>query len=87
VELLSSKVLLYSFILVALKARDMVKESAATVIDIFSIKPIDEATIYACAKESKGKIITVEDHYKEGGIFGITIVYNCLCRCGVCSNG
>lgn len=55
---------------VAMKAQAMLKDSGITVIDVFSIKPLDEATIYACAKETGGKILTVEDHYKEGGIHG-----------------
>jgi transketolase len=53
----------------ALKAQEQLKD--VIVIDVFSIKPIDEATIYACAKECGGKVLTVEDHYREGGIFGI----------------
>lgn len=38
------------------------------IIDPFTIKPIDGATIIASAKQTGGKIITVEDHYAEGGI-------------------
>jgi transketolase C-terminal domain/subunit len=54
------------------------------VIDIFSIKPVDEATIYACAKKSGGKILTVEDHFIEGGIRGISyliIKHRCCMQC------
>jgi len=40
---------------------------AARVIDLYSIKPLDEATIRKAASETKA-IITVEDHYPEGGI-------------------
>lgn len=36
------------------------------VIDPFTIKPLDVATIIKNAKECGGKIITVEDHYAEG---------------------
>lgn len=36
-------------------------------IDPFTIKPLDAATIVASAKATGGQIITVEDHYKEGG--------------------
>jgi len=36
------------------------------VIDPFTIKPLDAATIIKNAKECGGKIITVEDHYAEG---------------------
>ncbi|XP_077464521.1 transketolase-like protein 2 [Stigmatopora argus] len=38
------------------------------VIDPFTIKPLDVDTILACAKATGGQIITVEDHYKEGGL-------------------
>lgn len=38
------------------------------VIDAYSIKPIDEVTLKRCASETNGKIITVEDHYFEGGL-------------------
>ena len=37
------------------------------VIDAYSIKPIDEATLKKASKETKA-IITVEDHYPEGGL-------------------
>ena len=37
------------------------------VIDVYSIKPIDEDTLTKAAVET-GKIITVEDHYLEGGL-------------------
>ncbi|KAM9343763.1 transketolase-like protein 2 [Pholidichthys leucotaenia] len=38
------------------------------VIDPFTIKPLDASTILASAKATKGQIITVEDHYREGGL-------------------
>ncbi|XP_008576639.1 PREDICTED: transketolase-like protein 1 [Galeopterus variegatus] len=38
------------------------------VIDLFTIKPLDVATIIFNAKATGGQIITVEDHYPEGGI-------------------
>lgn len=40
----------------------------ARVIDPFTIKPLDKDTIIANAKAVGGKIITVEDHYPEGGL-------------------
>lgn len=40
------------------------------VIDPFTIKPLDADTILASARATKGLIITVEDHYKEGGSTG-----------------
>ncbi|CAH6787004.1 Tktl2 [Phodopus roborovskii] len=38
------------------------------VIDPFTIKPLDATTIICSAKATGGQIITVEDHYLEGGI-------------------
>jgi transketolase len=38
------------------------------VMDPFTIKPIDKEGIIANAKECGGKIVTVEDHYPEGGL-------------------
>lgn len=35
-------------------------------IDPFTIKPLDAATIVSSARATGGRIITVEDHYKEG---------------------
>lgn len=54
----------------AMKAQAELKDETITVIDLFSIKPLDAETIYNTAKETNGKILTVEDHYKEGGIYG-----------------
>lgn len=38
------------------------------VIDLYSVKPLDSATIITLANLSNNIIITVEDHYLEGGI-------------------
>ncbi|KAG9353184.1 hypothetical protein JZ751_017760 [Albula glossodonta] len=38
------------------------------VVDPFTIKPLDAATIVSCARATGGRVITVEDHYKEGGL-------------------
>src|SRR5207245_943333 len=53
----------------ALKAaRILEKESiTARVIDAYSIKPIDAVTIRQAAEDT-GAVITVEDHYPEGGL-------------------
>jgi transketolase len=53
----------------ALKAADGLEEDgiAARVIDAYSIKPIDADTLQA-ASEATGKLVTVEDHYPEGGL-------------------
>ncbi len=37
------------------------------VIDLYSIKPVDEKTLRLCAKETK-QFIVVEDHVAEGGV-------------------
>jgi transketolase len=39
----------------------------ARVIDLYSIKPIDAATLAAAARET-GRIVTAEDHRPEGGL-------------------
>jgi transketolase len=36
------------------------------ILDPFTIKPLDAATIIKNARECGGRIITVEDHYPEG---------------------
>ncbi|MFH1207842.1 MAG: transketolase [Patescibacteria group bacterium] len=53
----------------ALKAHDELKKQGVSirVIDLYSIKPIDVATLQKAAKETKA-IITVEDHYPQGGL-------------------
>lgn len=37
------------------------------VVDLYSVKPIDQETLIKAARETKA-IITVEDHYPEGGL-------------------
>lgn len=39
-----------------------------SVIDLYSIKPLDSSQVISVAKSSNNTIITVEDHYPEGGI-------------------
>ena len=53
----------------ALKAADSLAEEgiSARVIDLYSVKPIDTATLRA-AGEATGAIVTVEDHWPEGGL-------------------
>jgi len=53
----------------ALKAARLLERDgiAARVIDAYSIKPLDAATIRRAAEET-GAVITVEDHYPEGGL-------------------
>jgi transketolase len=40
---------------------------AARVVDLYSVKPIDAATLREAAAQT-GRIITVEDHFPEGGL-------------------
>lgn len=53
----------------ALKAKDILEEKGINirVVDIHTIKPIDEETIIRCAKETK-KLISIEDHNVIGGL-------------------
>jgi transketolase len=53
----------------ALKAADQLSEHgiAARVIDLYSVKPVDEGTLRQAAVAT-GAIITVEDHWPEGGL-------------------
>jgi transketolase len=41
---------------------------AARVIDCYSIKPIDTATLTAAAQATSGRIVIAEDHHPEGGL-------------------
>ncbi|MEE6505849.1 hypothetical protein FKM82_005675 [Ascaphus truei] len=50
-------------------ADELAKQGIAIrVIDPFTIKPLDAATIVSSGRATGGHIITVEDHYREGGI-------------------
>ncbi|PYV90066.1 MAG: transketolase, partial [Acidobacteria bacterium] len=54
----------------ALKAYEQLlsENIAVRVIDAYSVKPIDEETLLAAVEEAGNKIITVEDHWPEGGL-------------------
>ena len=54
----------------ALKAAKELKNDniSVRVIDLFTVKPIDKDAILLNAKQCDSKIITVEDHYAEGGL-------------------
>ncbi len=41
---------------------------AVRVVDLYSVKPIDAATVEACARECRGRLFVVEDHWPEGGL-------------------
>jgi len=53
----------------ALKAYEILQKEGINIriIDLYSVKPIDENSLKQAAKETKA-IITVEDHFAEGGI-------------------
>jgi len=54
----------------ALKAADQLKGQgiAVRVIDLYCVKPLDGAAIAAQLSVTGGKLITVEDHFEEGGL-------------------
>ncbi|KAI1892171.1 hypothetical protein AGOR_G00130520 [Albula goreensis] len=54
----------------ALAAADQLAREGVNirVIDPFTIKPLDAETILFNARATGGRVITVEDHYKEGGL-------------------
>ena len=54
----------------ALEAHDLLRAQGISirVIDLYSVQPLDTATLVRCARETKGRLITVEDHYVGGGI-------------------
>jgi transketolase len=53
----------------ALKAAEALAEEgiAARVIDLYSVKPIDAEALLSAGRET-GAIVTVEDHFPEGGL-------------------
>ncbi|TKB81734.1 MAG: transketolase [Nitrospira sp.] len=53
-----------------LKAHDQLKTAgiATRVIDLYSVAPIDRATLLDCTTATRGRILTVEDHYAHGGL-------------------
>ena len=54
----------------ALKAADALAEEGinARVIDLYSVKPVDVEGLRAAAEATDGRIVTVEDHWPEGGL-------------------
>ena len=54
----------------ALKAHEELGKQgiAVRVIDLYSLQPIDAAALVRCARDTKGRMVTVEDHYAGGGI-------------------
>jgi transketolase len=54
----------------SLKAAEQLESEgiSARVIDLYSVKPVDGETIRAAADATGGRVLTVEDHWSEGGI-------------------
>jgi transketolase len=54
----------------ALKAHDELKAKGVNirVIDLYCVKPIDGAALAAEVRAAGGRLVTVEDHYPEGGL-------------------
>ena len=54
----------------ALKAYDVLRAAGTfiRVIDAYSVQPIDAETLVAAGRQTRGRIITVEDHYLAGGL-------------------
>jgi transketolase len=60
----------------AMKARDQLMQEGITiaVIDLYSIKPLDHDTLLRVGTKAHKRMITVEDHYREGGL-GEAVLY------------
>ena len=41
---------------------------SARVIDLYSVKPVDTATLSAAAAATGGRLVLAEDHHPEGGL-------------------
>jgi len=54
----------------ALKAHEQLQQEgiSVAVIDLYSIKPLDRESLLRLGKKSGSTIITIEDHYPEGGL-------------------
>ena len=54
----------------ALKAYEILAKEgiAVRIMDLYSVKPIDKEALQKAASETNNTLITVEDHYPEGGL-------------------
>jgi transketolase len=59
----------------AIKACDQLKKQGVAVrlIDLYSVKPVDQATLFAAARATEGRMVVVEDHWPEGGLGGAVL--------------
>jgi transketolase len=58
-----------------LKAADALAKAGikARVIDLYSLKPVDVATLREASRVTGGRLVVVEDHYPQGGL-GATVM-------------
>ena len=66
VTLIGAGVTLHACLTAADQLRD--EGISARVIDLYSIKPVDTATLTAAAAATGGRLVLVEDHHPEGGL-------------------
>jgi transketolase len=66
----------------ALSAADQLAAEGINVrvVDLYSVKPLDEETLRRAATET-GRVLTVEDHWPEGGIG--EAVMTCIAEAGI----
>jgi len=59
----------------ALKAHDQLKAVGipTRVIDLYSVAPVDQATLVESARATGGRLLTVEDHYAHGGLGDVVL--------------
>ncbi|HVA89181.1 MAG TPA: transketolase C-terminal domain-containing protein, partial [Chloroflexota bacterium] len=55
-----------------LAAADRLGEAGvrARVIDLYSVKPVDQVTLREASDDTGGRLVVVEDHYPQGGLAG-----------------
>jgi transketolase len=66
VTLIGAGVTLHACLAAADQLRD--EGISARVIDLYSVKPVDTATLSAAAAATGGRLVVAEDHHPEGGI-------------------
>jgi transketolase len=66
VTLIGAGVTLHACLAAAGQLRD--EGIGARVIDLYSVKPVDTATLTAAAAATGGRLVVAEDHHPEGGI-------------------
>jgi transketolase len=50
-------------------AKELEKDGIrARVIDLYSVKPVDVATLREAARVTGGRLVVIEDHHPEGGL-------------------